>query len=450
MTQAQAQKADRAKEQSVPAFLKAAIPNPQSNRGPWYKNIAPTYAGIFLSVVFYLELAAGTLSQGTIGVCILALVVAGLLCFVLYYYTPAMLGMQAGQPFYVVCTSTFGARGAYLPGFLLGALNLGFFAVVTFAATNFAVLGFHSQSGVLFSVIAILWGYTMAFVGIKGIHYVARVAHFLNWVPLCMLLVVLFANRRGIPEYRPTANHPWTAFAGILEIVVGYFAAAGAAGADFGQNARDKRDINLGGLIGIALTITIVGSAALLSVAGAIAQGATPPAGARTPFDFTTAIFNVGALSGLVFFLFAAALLVPTTFCMFISANSFSTMMPRVPRATSTMVGATIGVVLVITHAAGNLLGFFEIVGGSLSPVCGAMAADFVLSGKKWLGPREGVNWVGYIAWVIGCSVGMLGIVPGIPQSWKNADHPAAVYSFLVAFIIYLMARPRKPRIIQA
>lgn len=442
--------ANNSNEPFVPAYLKVAVPNPKSNRAPWFKNIAPTYAGIFLSVVFYLQLAAGTLSQGPIPICILALVVAGLLCFALYYYTPAMLGMQSGQPFYVVCTSTFGASGGYLPGFLLGALNLGFFAVVTFAATNFITLGLHSRSTVLFAIIAILWGYAMAFIGIKGIHYVAKVAHFLSWVPLCMVLIVLFANRTGISQYRPPANHPWAAFTGILEIVVGYFAAAGAAGADFGQNARDSRDVKLGGLIGIALAIVVVGSAALLAVAGAIGAGATAPPGAASPFEFTTAIFNVGALSGMVFFLFAAALLVPTTFCMFISANSFSTMMPRIPRPISTMVGATIGVVLVITHTAGNLLGFFQIVGGSLSPVCGAMAADFVLCGKKWLGPRQGINWAGYVAWVIGSFVGMLGIVPGIPQSWKNADHPAAVYSFLVAFIIYLMARPRKPRIIQA
>jgi cytosine permease len=437
MTNAQLNSGKARQEADLPAYLKSAKPNPTCNRAPWFKNIAPTYAGIFLSVVFYLQLAAGTLSQAGIGVCILGLIVAGLLCFALYYRTPALLGMQSGQPFYVICTSTFGATGGYLPGFLLGALNLGFFAVVTFAATNFITLGFRSRSNVLFAIIAILWGYTMAFIGIKGIHYVAKVAHFLNWVPLCMVLIVLFANRAGISRYRPPVNHPWTAFAGILEIVVGYFAAAGAAGADFGVNARDRRDVNLGGLVGIVLAIVVVGSAALLSVAGAIGLGASAPPGATSQFEFTTAIFNVGALSRAVFFLFAAALLVPTTFCMFISANSFSTMLPRIPRAASTMVGATIGVLLVITHVAGNLLGFFAIVGGSLSPVCGAIAADFLLSRKKWLGPRRGINWAGYVAWAVGCFIGMLGNIPGIPQNWKSADHPAAVYSFMVAFVLY-------------
>lgn len=33
---------------SVPAYLECAQPNPATNRAPWYKNIAPSYAGVFL------------------------------------------------------------------------------------------------------------------------------------------------------------------------------------------------------------------------------------------------------------------------------------------------------------------------------------------------------------------------------------------------------------------
>ena len=38
---------------------------------------------------------------------------AGLLCFGLYYYVPAMLGMQTGRNLYVVGTSTFGTTGGF-------------------------------------------------------------------------------------------------------------------------------------------------------------------------------------------------------------------------------------------------------------------------------------------------------------------------------------------------
>lgn len=47
----------------LPNYLKMASPNPLENRTPWYKSTAPTYAGIFLWVVFYMKIAKGTLSQ---------------------------------------------------------------------------------------------------------------------------------------------------------------------------------------------------------------------------------------------------------------------------------------------------------------------------------------------------------------------------------------------------
>ena len=52
----------------------------------------------------------------------MALAVAGLLSYALYYYAPAMLGMKTGYPLYVVGSSTFGTTGGYvMPGLLMGA-----------------------------------------------------------------------------------------------------------------------------------------------------------------------------------------------------------------------------------------------------------------------------------------------------------------------------------------
>ena len=122
---------------TLPDYVRASVPNPTSNRGPWYKNTAPSYAGIFLWVAFYLGLAGPTISEASLGVAILGLAVAGLLCFALYYYAPAMLGMQTGRPLYVVGSSTFGTTGGYvMPGLLMGLLQLGWFAVATYFATD--------------------------------------------------------------------------------------------------------------------------------------------------------------------------------------------------------------------------------------------------------------------------------------------------------------------------
>ena len=86
----------------LPGYISKTTPNPAANRTPWYVSTAPSYAGIFLWVAFYLKISEGTLERAGPFLCLLALVVAGLLSFALYYYVPAMLGMKTGYPLYVV------------------------------------------------------------------------------------------------------------------------------------------------------------------------------------------------------------------------------------------------------------------------------------------------------------------------------------------------------------
>src|SRR5579885_1662496 len=155
----------------LPDYIAKASPNPPSQRSPWYTNTAPSYAGVFLWVAFYQSLAVGAIDRAGLGLCVLALLIAGVLSYKLYYYAPAMLGMKTGLPLYVVGSSTFGTLGGYImPGLLMGLLQIGWFAVATFFATKFlmAGLGMSGQPGtVAFSIVAIIWGYVMAWVGAK-------------------------------------------------------------------------------------------------------------------------------------------------------------------------------------------------------------------------------------------------------------------------------------------
>jgi len=346
-----------------------------------------------------------------------------------------MLGMQTGRPLYIVGTSTFGTKGGYLmPGLLMGFLQLGWFAVATYFATDYIMEGLGSHSKGLFVAIALVWAYGLAWVAIKGISYMARIAQFLNWVPLFMIIIVFWANKGGIANYRPPQNDAWGGFLAMLALVIGFFASAGAAGADFGLNNRNRRDIVWGGLTGITLAILVAGALPVLSVAGHLGR-----LGNASDFTYAGTIKSVGSLAPVMFFLFAAASMVPTTFCTFIAGNSFGTMLPKIPRAVSTLVGVTIGVILAITGVAQNLVGFFTIVGASFGPICGAMAADYLLAGRKWSGPRTGINWAGYVAWAIGFVVGILNSIPGVPASWVRVDRPAVLFSFIVGFVVYFV-----------
>lgn len=422
-------------EHVVPQYVSQSVPVPLSSRVPWYRSTFPTYAGIFLWVGFYLKLAEPTIGYADIGVCLLGLLTAGLLCFGLYYYVPAMLGMQTGHPLYVVGTSTFGTTGGYLiPGLMMGALQIGWVAVVGAVSADFIMKGLNQSSQVLSSAIIILWIYGLGGIAIKGIHYVGRVAKYLNWVPLIMILIVFYANKDDIANYKPAHHDETIGFLNVLTIVIGYFATAGAAGADFGMNNGNRKDVTLGGLCGIVGGTLIAGGLPILSVAGHLGHGAAPKS-----YDYTAAISRVGALAPVMFFLFAIASMVPTCFSSFIASNSFSTMLPKIPRAVSTLAALTVSVLLAVTGVANNLVGFFSLVAASFGPICGAIVADYVISGRRWSGPRFGINWAGCIAWILGFLVGIPEHVPGIPAAWVRADTPSSLYSFVVGFLVYLV-----------
>jgi cytosine permease len=417
----------------LPAYISKTVPNPPSNRAPWYKNTAPTYAGVFLWVVFYREISAGTLDRAGVGLSLLALLVAGLISYALFYKIPATLGMRTGFPLYVVGSSTFGTTGGYLmPGILMGLLQVGWMSVNAFVATSFILTAFGSKSepgSVLFSVIAAVWALGLGFVGAMGIQYVARFALYLNMVPLIMILVVFFRNAGGISQYVPEHPSPYIGFMMLIQIVVGFFATAVAAGTDFGSNSRDENDVRWGGLVGILLAVLIAGGLPLLAVAGAHAAGATD-------YKFDSAIAQTGSFAAIAFFLFAVASVAPMCFSSFIAGNSLATMIPGVPRLTSTMIGAVVAAILAITGVAKDLVSLFTIIGASFGPICGAMAADYWLSGKKWAGPREGVNFAGYGAWAVGFLIGILPFLP-ISEETKPYLQPAAVYSFIAGFVVY-------------
>ncbi len=420
----------------LPDYIAKAVPNPPSNRAPWYANTAPSYAGVFLWVVFYMQLAVGTLDRANPWLLVGALVVAGILSYKLYYFVPGMLGMKTGYPLYVVGSSTFGTLGGYImPGLLMGLLQIGWFSVGTFVSTNFILNGLGIKAGtgsVPFIVVAALWTYVLGYVGVKGIQYVSRVSLYLNAIPVLMVLIVLAQTAGGLSRYTPPQSDSYGAFTLVVAAVIGFFATAGAAGADFGMNSRNDGDVTKGGWVGIAGAVLFAGGLPILSVAGA--HGLNPN---LTSYSYDAVIASMGGfLAPAMFFLFAVASIVPACVCAFIAGNSFATMLPGVPRMGSTMAGVTIALVLAVTGAAADLIGFFSIVGASFGPICGAITADYLLSGRKWAGPRKGINWAGYIAWAVGFVVGIVPFLPLSPEV-KRLAQPAVVYSFITGFALY-------------
>jgi cytosine permease len=153
----------------LPDYITSAKPNPPGNRAPWYKNTAPTYAGIFLWFVFWqgatttqAGFLGGTLAQG-VGVALLGLVLSAVICHFLFYLVPGLFGMKTGLPLYIVGTSTFGAQGGFImPGFLMGVLQFGWLGVNIY----FASLALSAVLPIDARIIMVIWGVLAALAGL--------------------------------------------------------------------------------------------------------------------------------------------------------------------------------------------------------------------------------------------------------------------------------------------
>ena len=496
---------------SLPSYVAAAQPVPQSKRVAWFSSTAQTYAGIMLWFVFWQGLAAaggtpgGTLAAG-LPAALIGLILAALFCHFLFYLVPALLGLQTGLPLYVVGTSTYGVHGGFImPGFLMGLLQFGWLGVNAFAASELLCkcfgIGLQANKvdvavpGAPHAIIAIIWAAGAAFMGLKGIQYVARVATYLPLIPVVVLIVLFVKTVGGLGSFDPKAltnppanpaaekaqqenqpaeaaqqpaeatqkNEPGKAEAKpapnpmhstaviimLVMVVTGFFATAGAAGCDFGMNNRDVRDVQLGGLVGIAGATIFAGGLALLIVAGAYGAGLVPAGlhGKLNPLDLmrgappeSPGLLDATA-ANVIMIALALSSFPPACFSAFIAANSFKTTLPNVNPFISVGLGTVVSIILAVTGWAGQVVAVFQVIGASFGPICGAMAADYLLSGRRWAGPRAGFNPAGWISWVFGFLVGAVDFIAKIPglQGLEGAIPAPPVAAFVVGFVLYAL-----------
>ncbi len=426
---------------SLPAYITSATPNPVGNRAPWYKTTAQTYAGIFLWFAFWDQMSVNGLAAGGLGPVLLGIVLGALICHFLFFVVPGRLGMQTGLPLYIVGTSTFGANGGLImPGFLMGLLQFGWLAVNSYFAADALVKGFGSEA--LRVPICILWTVGAAFVGMKGIKYVAGVATYLPIIPLVVLLLGLVKLGGSAGDYKPVADAAASGGAMkaiflMVAAIVGFFATAGAAGVDICSSNRDKRDVSLGGIVGIVIAVIFTAGISVIAVAGAQASKIVGP----ETLTMTTALGKTippnifaACMIGLTLAAFPGA-----CFSSLIAANSFKTTMPKVNPFISVGIGATASIILAVTGAAKELPSVFGLIGASFGPIVGAMVVDYLMAGGKWAGPRAGFNPAGWAAWLIGFIVGILPN-PMLAPLGIHVDVPCApVAAFIVGAVVYFV-----------
>ena len=482
----------------LPDYVASAKPNPFENRAPWLTTTAATYAGIMLWFVFWMGVpsggagvAGGVLSQGLL-FALVSFVIAAFICYFCFYHVPGMLGMKTGLPLYIVGTSTYGVKGGFiLPGFLMGCLQFGWLAVNGYGAggglgsiiesfIRGETVPFDKVNWFLHVGIGVVWAIIAAFIGLKGIKYVGKVASYMPIIPIVALIVLFFLAMGGVFQFDPNvavtehtaavaADNAAAVAAGdmkaedvkpletvgffgkgslgslagqlgvlflICGYVVGFFATAGAAGCDFGSNNKDRNAVIMGGLVGIAGATIFTGAVALIAVAGAQASG-TVSFSELNPYATLTKVMG-SSLGGIFVLLLAIAAFPSACFSSLIAANSFKTTLPKTDPLISCGIGTAVSCLLIVTTLAGMLGPMFGFIGASFGPVCGAMMADYLLSGKKWAGPRAGFNPAGWISWGVGFLVGGLPLL-GILDTVIPCPPVAA---FVVGFGLYwILAR---------
>jgi cytosine permease len=360
------------------------------------------------------------------------------------------MGMKTGLPLAVVGTSTYGVQGGFLmPGFFMGILQFGWLAVNSyFSAVLLAGLAGYKEGTPVQLGIGVVWAIVAAFVGLKGIQYVAKVATYLPIIPLVILLVLAGKTFSGVGNFKPEMLAGGAEVVGLSSLdvllfaianIVGFFATAGAAGVDIASSNRNSKDVQLGGLIGVAGATIFTGCLALLIVAGAYGSGMM--ADKPVTLDPTKLMDTIMGkdVTKIFWLLLAVAAFPPACFSSLIAANSMKNTLPKVNPFISVGIGTAASIALVLSGQAGNAAQMFGIIGASFGPICGAMTADYLLAGCKWPGPRAGFNPAGWISWAVGFVVGAWNGLFGPMFELKFQMPCPPVAALVVGFVLYFV-----------
>lgn len=486
----------------------AAFEGPVTERKDWQSGTATAYIILFLLITFYDQLAKQTLSFGGLGWSLLGTVVAGLLCYGLLYYVPAMWGLRSRQPLSRVTASTFGEAGSrWVPGLVLGLAHVVWYAVTIYLAADVAMRGLvvgrlldprYLESDLhwgrwwiqspLFLFVAFSWALSGAGIGIWFVRLVAAVMKGYAVFPALVLGGAMVWALPGLGGFRPLEIDPVTAelvpaggpraLVMMVQLVFGFFATSGTSAADWGAYSRSEREVRLGGLVGVAVSIVILAALALLAVAGAQGRPAASPlleaereaqerleqayAGRARTLELQSAQrevreinganftmrevlqHGIGGYAGCVMLLvLGLGMLGPTCYSPFVFGHRFHALWPRVPRWAWSLFGAVLALPLIATGAPERLERVFTVLGAGVAPVIGAMTAEYRRHRGAWPGPRPGWNRAGLFAWLAGLLVGLVPLVGDLAEiPALRLVQPAAVYAFVVALVVYtLLAR---------
>jgi cytosine permease len=466
---------------ALPVYVQTALAHPETERKTWAYGIGPNYIGLFLWVAFFDQLGGSLLGSVGLLPAVMGAAVGGLLAFALLYYGPAIAGLGARQPLAIVATGAFGVSGArWLVSLAMGLAHVVFFAIAVSYATDFTLRGLvsarllsprfvlpltlagRSFPSALFLVTAVVWSAASSLVALRFVRWVGAIMYVFPILPALVLGGVMLWSLAGLaaqpppaPEVEAPPELRIQAFLVAIQFVCAFFATAGAASVDWGAASRDKRDVFLGGVVGIAFAVTIVAALALVTIFAARGRAAPaldhvdlatqqkPLAPSPGPVPtFGTVLQNGvgGPVGGAMLMVFGLGSMAPAVFAAFVFGRRLTEVVQRSRRLYLTLLGAAVGVVLIALRITARLDIVFGILGAVFAPITGIVSAEYFRLSRAWSGPRRGFNPAGAIAWVLGLVVGLLPLIGDANgNSVLTRVQPATVLAFVSAFFVHLV-----------
>jgi len=465
----------------LPPFVRADLNEPPLVRMSWVWTIAPAYAGVFIWIPILDRLGTCLPGQTSLGWLAAAAVLAALACCFLLYDIPAMWGWTAGRRLGAVGASTFGTTGSeWITGVGVGLAALGYYAVSVTMAMKLIMLGLLSCGLIdpwvfkpwslgplvlespVFLLTALFWIYVITVVcrlRMAGVIFALMQAY----TPVALLLLgatALLASA-GLPTFAAAKEslaqldpglrsqvEPCQAH--LFQLMFGGFALSGLMGVEWGMAVSERRDVRIGGWIGIILAGSYCAVMALLTVAGALGQstrGGFQAVGdvPAFPLSFHWAVFvGIGGIKGgAILNLFGLATLPAGCYSAWTFSRRLSMHWPAIGLVPWARIGGVLAFVLIATSWAGRIEEIFNLMGAIFAPAIGALVADALRQKGQWHGVRRGWNPAGLLAWGLGVAVGLLPVL-GALIDWSAARRfqPAALYAFLTSAGLYLALAP--------
>ncbi|MCC3356411.1 cytosine permease [Bacillus sp. REN16] len=371
---------------------------PQTNRNGFWKTLSVMLGLTFFSASM---LAGGEIGMGLTFTQFILIVLAGNLALGIYTGTLAYIASKTGLSTHLLAKYAFGEKGSYLPSFLLGFTQVGWFGV---GVAMFAVPVANAMDWNVYALI-LAFGLAMTATSIFGM----KALIVLGFVAVPAIAVLgsysaVEATRdlggfAALLEYKPTVSITISA---ALTICVGSFISAGTLTPDFARFAKTSRS---------AVTATVIAfflGNSLMFLFGAIGSMTYSLA------DISEVMFLQGLMIPAIIVL---GLNIWTTNdnALYASGLGFANI-TKISKKVFVVVNGLVGTLLAMWMY-NNFVGFLTLLGAAIPSIGAIIITDYFFIKKREYGAFEkmkfkSVNWISIAAWAVG--VGFAQVAPGI------------------------------------